>query len=191
MHRFWWLFTGLALLLLTLSACSNLSGQSPKEEAESLNPKTFVRPEAPDFTLTLFDGDSLRLSDLRGQAVVLNFWAASCSPCRAEAADFEAVWRANQERGVVFVGVSVGVDGFQESPQEALDFIEEYGITFPNGHDEGLKIAQQAYGITNVPATVFIDATGHIYGTYPGALNEERLAGFVEELLAAGDATGS
>lgn len=61
---------------------------------------------APDFTLSLFDGRQLTLSELRGQVVVINFWASWCGPCRAEAPMMEQVWRRYRDRGVVFVGVA-------------------------------------------------------------------------------------
>ena len=63
-----------------------------------------VARQAPSFTLTLFDGKVVRLADFRGKAVLVNFWASWCVPCRAEAAALESAWQKYKDRGVVFLG---------------------------------------------------------------------------------------
>ena len=133
--------------------------------------------EAPNFTLELFDGNTLTLSDLRGQPVVVNFWASWCSPCREEAADLENVWRDYKGRGVVFVGVNVS-----DARQDALGYVKEFDITYSNGPDPGKKI-YDAYGVTGFPETFFVNRQGIIVRKYVGPLDEQTLAAFMEELL--------
>ena len=133
--------------------------------------------EAPDFTLELFDGNTLTLSDLRGQPVVVNFWASWCATCREEAPDLEKVWRDYKDRGVVFVGVNVS-----DARQDALDYIEEFDITYGNGPDPGKRI-YDTYGITGFPETFFVSREGVVVRKYVGPLDEQTLAGFVEEVL--------
>ena len=133
--------------------------------------------EAPDFTLELFDGNTLTLSDLRGQPVVVNFWASWCSPCREEAADLENVWRDYKGRGVVFVGVNVS-----DAREDALGYIKEFDVTYNNGPDQGKKI-YNTYGVTGFPETFFVNQQGIIVRKYVGPLDERTLAAFVEELL--------
>lgn len=111
---------------------------------------------APDFTLTAFDGQSVTLQDLRGQVVVVNFWASWCPPCREEAAYLERTWRDHQGRGVVFLGVD-----WVDTEKEALAYIDEFDITYFNGPDLGTRIAQ-AYRIRGVPETFFIDKNGQV-----------------------------
>ena len=78
---------------------------------------------APDFSLTTFEGETLTLSELRGQVVVINFWASWCPPCREEAAYLEATWRKYKDQRVLFIGVHV-VDADKE---DALVFVFAQG----------------------------------------------------------------
>jgi cytochrome c biogenesis protein CcmG/thiol:disulfide interchange protein DsbE len=112
--------------------------------------------EAPPFTFTTFDGETISLDDLRGQGVVLNFWASWCDPCREEAALLEATAQQEKENGIVFVGL----DYLDQEPQ-ARQYLAEYGITYPNGPDLQSAAARR-YGIKGVPETFFIDPTGKI-----------------------------
>ncbi len=132
---------------------------------------------APDFTFTLLDGKELTLSDLKGKAVVLNFWASWCPPCRAEARALERVWQAHKDRGVVFLGVDI-----QDTEQDARAFIKEFGITYPNGQDATTEIAT-SYGITGIPETFFITRDGKVARHWIGPIEEKQLAAFIEELL--------
>ena len=111
---------------------------------------------APEFSLTLLDGSELALSDLRGQVVVLNFWASWCAPCRREASALESVWATYKDQGVVFVGVT-----YRDAQDASLAFIQEYGLTYLNGLDEMGRISDD-YGVTAVPETYVIDHAGRI-----------------------------
>ena len=134
---------------------------------------------APNFTLTLFDGGQLSLSELRGQVVVINFWASWCPPCRDEAPVLERAWRSYHDRGVTFVGVD-----YMDTEPAARAYIEEFGITYPNGPDLGSRIARD-YRIKGVPETFFITPQGEIAEVFIGPLSEARLAAILERLLAA------
>ncbi len=131
---------------------------------------------APDFTLNLFNGETFRLSEQRGQAVVLNFWASWCTPCRAEMPYFETTYRAYQERHVVFVGVAV-----QDDPGSAQAFLNELGISYPAGLDEGNEIALR-YQLAGLPTTIFISSDGEVARRVAGPISEKHLIAFVEEI---------
>jgi cytochrome c biogenesis protein CcmG/thiol:disulfide interchange protein DsbE len=133
---------------------------------------------APDFTLTGFDGQTVRFADLRGQVVVVNFWASWCPPCREEAAYLERTSRDYQGRGVVFLGVD-----WVDTEKEALAYIEEFDITYFNGPDLGTRIAQ-AYRIQGVPETFFIDKSGQVRWVKIGPLYPPELEDKIEVLLA-------
>ena len=140
---------------------------------------------APDFELTLFDtefhdaGESLRLSDLQGEPVVINFWFPSCPPCRAEMPDLEKVFQSHRADGVHFVGVQLlGLD----SAQDGQEFVTEVGVNFAIGPDEDGSIIRQ-YEIRGFPSTVFVDRDLKIVREWTGPLNEEKLEEFVAEIL--------
>ena len=132
---------------------------------------------APDFTLSLYDGGQLTLSDLRGQVVVVNFWASWCIPCRDEAPLLEQAWRRYRDRGVLFIGVA-----YLDAEKESLAFLEEFGITYPNGPDLGTRIARD-YRLGGVPETFFIGKDGRVVDLAIGPLTETRLISAIETAL--------
>jgi len=133
---------------------------------------------APDFTLYTFDGQEITLSDLKGQVVAINFWASWCPPCRDEAPYLEATWRKYRDQGVVFLGVD-----YVDTDREALAYLEEFGITYPNGPDLGTRISQ-AYRIQGVPETFFVGKDGTLRGVKIGPLAPPELDERLEALLA-------
>ena len=132
---------------------------------------------APDFTLTLYGGGSYTLSELRGQVVVINFWASWCGPCAEEAPDLEAAWRAYRDQGVMFLGVN-----YVDSEEKALAYIERFDITYPNGPDLGTRISD-AYRIRGVPETFIVDAEGNITFFAQRPLTYEELSLEIEKAL--------
>ena len=131
---------------------------------------------APDFTLELFDGGSVTLSDLAGKPVVINLWASWCGPCREEAPVLEAGWRKYRDQGVVFIGVDV-----QDTEEDARAFIKEFKITYLNGPDTTNRISVN-YGLTGLPETIFVKPDGTITRKHVGALNERLLRNYLAEI---------
>lgn len=133
---------------------------------------------APDFTITTFDDSLFRLSEQRGRVVIINFWASWCIPCRAEAPILQAVWERYREAGVIVVGVD-----YLDTDSGAIAFIEEFGLTYPNGPDLRTEISQ-AYRVQGVPETFVIDQNGNVAHFIYGAVNETQLNTVIDELLA-------
>ncbi len=107
-----------------------------------------------------FNGQSqVKLADLRGKVVVINFWASWCKPCEQEAADLEAAWKQYEPTGqVVFIG-----SDYVDTPNEANIYLEKFNITYPNGEDRDLlhdRPLSQYFRIKGVPETYFIDKNG-------------------------------
>jgi cytochrome c biogenesis protein CcmG/thiol:disulfide interchange protein DsbE len=111
---------------------------------------------APQFSLTTFDGQTLDTAQMRGQVIVVNFWASWCIPCEQEAAELQQAYQNYKDRGVVFVGVN-----YVDTEPEALDYMTRFDITYPNGPDLGTRISQ-AYRIRGVPETYIMGADGRL-----------------------------
>ena len=135
------------------------------------------RGAAPQFSIPLFSGGTFSLAEQRGKVVVVNFWASWCVPCRDEAPVLESTWRKYKDRGVVFVGVD-----YVDTEKEALAFLKEFDITYPNGPDIGTE-ASHAYRIQGVPETYFVGKDGQLYGNYIGPIDVPTLSARIEELL--------
>lgn len=135
--------------------------------------------EAAEFTLPLFDQfeqDHVKLSDLRGQVVVVNFWASWCGECTKEAVLLEQASRDYQDRGVVFLGVD-----YLDTDKKGLAYMAEYDITYPSGPDIGSLISR-AYGIRGVPETFFIDRAGKISHVQIGPIEKMELYHLLNDL---------
>ena len=126
------------------------------------------RPAAPEFTLERLDEDGeLSLSALRGKAVVLNFWASWCVPCKEEAPVLEQLWQENRERGLVVVGLDA-----KDFRRDARDFVRRFGLTFPIVFD-GPGDTLPDWGVTGFPETFVIDRDGRVVEAFVGAVNSD------------------
>ena len=126
------------------------------------NPILSVGSQVPDFTLTLFDGypyqgtGQVNLSDLRGKVVLINFWASWCPTCEEEQPDMEAAWQYYQPGGqVVFLGVD-----YTDVASKALDYLDRYNVTYPNGPDLGTRITPIFNRNIAMPETYIVDQQG-------------------------------
>ena len=149
--------------------------------AAACSSETVPIDPAPDFEITLYGtetrqaGETLRLSDLKGKPVVLNFWFPSCPPCVAEMPEFERVFQNHRSYNVEFVGVQLlGID----TADDGQNFVDEVGVTYALGPDEDDIIMK--YKVNGFPMTVFIDKDQNIVRKWQGVLNEEKM----EEILS-------
>ncbi len=142
------------------------------------SPSPTSRLLASDFILTTFEGQEYILFDLRGQVVVLNFWASWCVYCANEAPDFQAAWEAYRGQGVMFLGIAVN-----DYEARSLDYIASHGITYPNGPDKGQRIARD-YGVWGLPQTYIVNRLGEVAYTAMTELSYDRLSAEIEQALA-------
>lgn len=113
---------------------------------------------APDFQLNTPSGETVRLSDVRGQAVLVNLWATWCPPCRAEMQAIETVYKEYKEQGLTVLAVNMT---YQDDPFEIVPFVEGEGLTFPILLDETGEMAV-SYQLRSLPSSYFIDRDGII-----------------------------
>lgn len=148
-----------------------------KEPITGLSGITMVNKPAPDFTITTFEGETISLKDFRGKPVVINFWASWCPPCRYEAPLLERAWRVFKNHGVIFIGVDI-----QDTEEDALSYIREFNITYPNGPDPTGEIAID-YGVSGLPVTFFVSRRGEIVRRWVGAIEEGVLVDSIGGIL--------
>jgi cytochrome c biogenesis protein CcmG/thiol:disulfide interchange protein DsbE len=142
-------------------------------------PSPLVGKPASPFKLTAYDGKPLALEALRGQVVIVNFWASWCYPaCYEEAPSLERAWKAYKDRGLVMVGVN-----YQDKEEPAKRFLAQFGHTFPNAPDPGSRVSVD-YGVYGVPETYFIDKKGRVRFKRVGPVSDEMLKEQIERLLA-------
>ena len=134
---------------------------------------------APDFTLDTMDGGTITLSDLRGQAVLVNFWATWCPPCRAEMPAIQRVYERFRNQGFTVLAVDL-----QESDRQVAAFSSSLGLTFPILMDRDGSVFN-GYRVKALPSTFFVDRQGQIRDVAVGGpMAEPFIESQVMELLA-------
>lgn len=123
---------------------------------------------APDFKLTAWDGKTIQLSALKGKVVVLNFWASWCGPCNEEEPILEHTWQQYQADGVIVIGID-----YQDQQAAAQQFLQKHGITYPTAPDTSGAVSE-AYGVNNIPVTIFIDRSGVVQRGILGQFKSEQ-----------------
>ena len=175
----WLTFGGSALmglvvgLLLFRAPTSPGSGVLAASEAAAPAPE--VGAPAPDFTLETVDGESLRLSDLRGKVVAVNFWATWCAPCRLEMPDLQERAERFPDRLAV-----IGVN-FAETAEEVDAFRREVGVDFPLLLDPEADV-QRLYRVLGYPTTFFIDEEGTIRFQHVGLMSGGQLDEYLQQM---------
>ena len=135
---------------------------------------------AADFAVYNAEGEKVSLSSFKGKPVVINFWATWCGFCVDEFVHFE---KANEIYGdkVEFMMIDL-VDGEYETVEKAKSFINQLGYTFPVYFDIDADAAMKN-AVTSIPVTMFIDENGNIANTRVGAMNEQMLFAYIENLI--------
>jgi cytochrome c biogenesis protein CcmG/thiol:disulfide interchange protein DsbE len=132
--------------------------------------------KAPDFALQTLDGQTLRLSDLHGKPVIVNFWATWCPPCRAEMPDMQKFYeKYHKKMEIVAVNLMV-----RDSREKVDAFIKEYGLTFPVVLDTK-GAAMKQYEIQPIPTSFIIDKDGIIRDKFVGPMPYKKMVEYMEQ----------
>ncbi|MFQ5854339.1 MAG: TlpA family protein disulfide reductase [Anaerolineae bacterium] len=182
-----WLAVALlaTVLLLVIAGC----GRGPAAPSLRQSSAQVVAPRpgalAPDFTVTLLDGRTLALADLRGRPLILNFWATWCVPCRREMPLIETLYAAQAGLSAVPAqagdGLTVLAVNYGEGPDVVAGFVTEGGYTFPIALDRDLELAR-TYLVHGMPTTYFIDRDGIIRQVHIGEMAGDLLQSYVTEI---------
>jgi cytochrome c biogenesis protein CcmG/thiol:disulfide interchange protein DsbE len=171
-------FALLMLLFIRLVSASAATATAPTSPV--------VGHPAPDFTVTVWNGaagKTVRLADLKGKPVVVNFWASWCTDCVEEQSVLQAAWQKYQARGVMFVGIA-----FRDQQAAGSAFLRQNGVTYPCGPDVA-GTAPVDYAVTGVPETVYIDARGVVVSKAVGAVDDGSLDKTIQSLLSQAGGT--
>lgn len=118
--------------------------------------------QAPDFTVKSLAGENVRLSDFRGQVVLLNFWASWCVPCRAEMPILDEIHKKYEPLGFTVLGVNVDLKS-----EKAVKYLKGTPVNFPIGLDPKSDVSK-LYNVSAMPSTAIIDRDGNVRYIHPG-----------------------
>jgi|SRR4051812_21739858 len=170
-----------AVVLVSLLTVAIVQAMDKKTDTPQTATETSAAKEglsigaaAPDFQLKTLAGDTVKLSDLRGKKVMLNFWATWCPPCKAEMPEME---QFSKQIGDDTVILAVNID-----PQlDVQGFVNEHKITFPILLDAEDKV-NEAYQVLSIPTTYFINSKGIIQNKYTGSMKIDIMKKYTQQL---------
>jgi len=143
-HR--WIFPFVALLMLAAAPLQAKNANGP----------------APDFTLKSMDGRNVKLSELAGNVVMINFWASWCAPCRVEMPKLNDLYNKYKDLGFVLLGVNV-----EQQEQPPRNFLQKRPVDFPILMDKGNDVSK-LYHVIAMPTTVLVDRSGNMRYVHQG-----------------------
>ncbi|OJE00687.1 thiol:disulfide interchange protein [Bacillus cereus] len=139
-----------------------------------------IGKSAPDFELTKLDGTNVKLSDLKGKKVILNFWATWCGPCQQEMPDMEAFYKEHKEN-VEILAINYTPSEKGGGEEKVSNFAKETGITFPILLDKNIDVTT-AYKVITIPTSYFIDTKGVIQDKFIGPMTQKEMEKRVAKL---------
>jgi peroxiredoxin len=169
-----------AILLITLFSVAIVKAVESKKEPENTSQEKAnikgikIGSIAPDFELKTLNGEMVKLSNLKGKKVMVNFWATWCHPCKIEMPEMEEFHNGTAKDVVI---LAVNIDPYSD----VKGFADKNNITFPILLDDEDKV-NQLYQVMNIPTTYFIDSKGIIQNKYIGSMNTEIMKSFSNKL---------
>ncbi|KUP05683.1 thiol:disulfide interchange protein (thioredoxin) [Bacillus coahuilensis m2-6] len=152
---------------------SSYDGEIVSVWSEEGDPTLSKGAVPPDFLLNTHDGESIRLSELKGKKVMLNFWATWCPPCKAEMPVMQKFYEKQAEELNVEI-IAVNLTSQDHGPEALAEFLKVYDLTFPILLDESGEVGK-TYQAFTIPTSYFINTKGEIEGKVIGPVNEQLL----------------
>ena len=171
----------IAVMIPSVAACSpDHSNQNLKteiiEDDEKLSESEFANIE-----ISLFSGGQIKLADLKGKVILLNFWASWCPPCRWEMPYFEKAWKEYKDQDVVFIGISQDLD-----VSDAKKFAESTGVTYYLGLDPENRISIEL-DVIELPTTIILDKDGKMTRRFSKSIGEKLLSRILNQVIREQD----
>jgi len=167
---------GLGLILIGSSGYLILQNNPPQSDLSAVPAQ--VNYPAPKLTLTDTQGDIHSLADYKRQVVLVNLWATWCPPCKEEMPVLEAYYNKYKDKGFIIIAVNDG-----DPTPDVLQFVEDYGLTFPIWLDPTYIATEQAFRTINLPSSFIIDRDGTIRLQWIGGVNRKTLNKFVTPII--------
>jgi thiol-disulfide isomerase/thioredoxin len=169
------------ILIASVGACGlSRTNQTSKAEITENNAKPSL-PEFATVEISLFSGEQIKISELKGKVVLLNFWASWCPPCRWEMPYFEKAWKEYKDQDVVFIGISQDLD-----LTDAKEFADSTGVTYHLGLDSANKLSIDL-DIIEFPTTIILDKNGNIERRFTKSIGEKLLNRILNQVIREQD----
>ncbi len=170
------LLLGLGLSLIAAAVIFIAQDSPPQTDLSAIPVK--VSYAAPQLELTDTAGNPTSLVDYQGQVVLVNLWATWCPPCKAEMPALESFYRRHMDEGFAIVAINDG-----DPTPDVLQFVEDYGLTFPVWLDPKYIATEQAFKTLNLPSSFVIDRDGTIVLNWVGGTNLKTLEKYVTPII--------
>lgn len=164
---------GIILGILFFAIGYTIYASVTQEKVEVLAPGD----EAPNFELVDLEGNTHRLSDYKGEGVLLNFWGTWCPPCKKEFPAIERQYKNFENEGVHVLAINIA-----QSNLEVQNYINELGLTFPVAIDKNRSV-MTTYNVGNLPATILVDKDGVITNIITGEMTEAQIKEHLESIM--------
>ena len=164
---------GLILAVLAVAIVYTVFTAVMQEKQETLK----VGAEAPDFEVVDLEGNKFRLSDYKGEGVVLNFWGTWCEPCKREFPAMERQYKHFENSGVHLIAINI-----EQTDLEVQTYVKNMGMTFPVAIDKTRSILN-AYSVKPLPTTILINEKGIVEKVITGEMTEAQIVAHFESII--------
>lgn len=172
---------GLIVAVMLWVAVRQAHKSSPAAQLQALGSEAKGK-QAPDFDLKTLDGKDVKLSSLKGQGVLVNFWATYCTPCKVEMPWLEELQKQYAGQGFTVVGVAMD----DAAPEDISKFAKDMGVTYPIVL--GTDAVGDSYGASFLPTSVYVGRDGKVVDRVYGLVNRKDIESNIQKTLAMGDA---